>query len=143
MDAKVVGLDVHCNIWDRSDKHLISDLLPKSFPEAYRVPVAGRHSRVNWRERLAEMGPTQRYIVETILEPLKSFDEWFDPRAVRAWLGMAAAEAREARWPAGTGTLGRWASTIRAGCYRQTGQGPASDQSADVEALVCTIRTGG
>lgn len=120
MDAKVVALDVHCSVWDRSDKHLISDLLPRSFPEAYGVPVAERHSRANWRQRLSEMGPAQRYIAETILEPLRSFDEWFDPRAVRAWLALAMAEARGAPWPAGTGTVGRWASSLRANVFRQT-----------------------
>jgi len=120
LDARVSELDVSCTAWERADKHLISERLHEAFPEAYTVPVAVRHSRADWRRRLDELGPTQRYIVQTLLEPLRAFDEWFDPNAVRAWLGMAVAEAQRADWPAGMGPLGRLAWQLRTGFYKHT-----------------------
>jgi hypothetical protein len=75
-----------------------------AFPAAFAHPLNRHHSRVDWSSRLRAMGPAARFVVETLLEPDASFDEWFDRRAVEAWLarttGHRARPPLPLRWRA-------------------------------------------
>jgi len=94
LDREVLDLTARCTPRQRANKTYAEDALRRSFAEQFEVPLNSKHSRVNWQRRLGELGRAQRFMVETLLEPLDSFDEWFDRAAIHAWLAAASAEGR-------------------------------------------------
>ncbi len=102
----------------RAGKRMFTHLSRIAFEDVFAVPASAQHSRTDWRRRLAEPGPVPRWIVETLLEPLAAFDEWFDPTAVRAWLARTTAEGSTSAWPGGSTWLRRRSAETRATLVR-------------------------
>ncbi len=99
MDGELVSLAATCRADLRKDKVHFVRCIAEEFPEQFALAFNRKHSRVNWRERLARLGPMQRYLVETLLEPLASFDEYFDRTSIRTWLADVTAEGKRVPWP--------------------------------------------
>jgi asparagine synthetase B (glutamine-hydrolysing) len=114
IDRSVIDLVRGCSPAQRENKRYIADCARASFPEQFAIPLNEVHSRASWRERLRTLGPAQRFLVEALLAPQRTFDEWFDRTAIRAWLGQMTAEGRRAAWPAGRSWLARRAADVRA-----------------------------
>jgi asparagine synthetase B (glutamine-hydrolysing) len=92
---------------ERCDKQRARQCVAEAYPEQFALPLNRVHSRTSWRRRLRELGVTQRFLVETLLDPQPAFDAWFDRTAIRAWLGQATAEGAQQPWPGGVGLLAR------------------------------------
>ncbi len=120
LDNRVVDLLRFCTAQQREGKRYISACVRAEFPAEFAVPRSAVHSRTSWRQRFPQLGPAQRYLVETLLEPLASFDAWFDRTAIRAWLDDALAEGRRAPWPAGSSAWQRRRAQTGAWLLRPT-----------------------
>lgn len=85
----------------RVHKRYLRERLAELEPDWQALDFAGESSRVKWRDVLRQRGPFQRFIVETLLDPLPAFDDWFDRAALEAGLARALVErpARRGRVP--------------------------------------------
>ncbi len=113
LDLRVVALDAACTPRQRSGKQFIARTAAKAFPEAFRLPLARRHSRTDWRRQLREDSPLRREIFQTLMDPLAAFDEWFDRDAIAWWLARYPETDRRRLRPAGRGRLSRLALEAR------------------------------
>ena len=120
LDAEVLDLVGNLSTSQRVNKHYITKCVRRSFPEQFSLPLNTAHSRTSWRKRLRKLGPAQRFMVETLLEPLPSFDQWFDRTAIRAWLAAATAEGKRTSWPADSTWRRRASTSARALFLRPT-----------------------
>ncbi|MCK4342656.1 MAG: hypothetical protein KAY37_13140 [Phycisphaerae bacterium] len=120
LDREVIELVRGCSAAQREHKRYIAECTRSAFPEEFSLPLNNVHSRTSWRTRLRELGPTQRFLVETLLEPLESFDRWFDRTALRAWLAAATVEGQHAAWPGPGSWLRRREAQARALLLRPT-----------------------
>jgi asparagine synthetase B (glutamine-hydrolysing) len=99
LDAEVMAMTSRLTPSQRWNKNHMARSAAEAFPEHFVLPLNAKHSRTDWRSRLKTLGPTPRFIVETLLAPHAGFDEWFDRTRVRAWLGQVVAEAGAFEWP--------------------------------------------
>ncbi len=120
MDNAVVDLFLPCTRAERAEKRYAAECVRTEFPDEFAPPLAARHSRTSWRTRFPRLGRVQRFFVETLLEPLASFDAWFDRTAIRAWLEHALAEGASAPWPTGGSLLTRPMTRAQAYLLRPT-----------------------
>ncbi len=120
MDSALVDLVLPCTRTQRAEKRYILECVRTEFPAEFALPLAAQHSRTSWRSRFRRLGRVQHYFVETLLEPLASFDAWFDRTAIRAWLEHALAEGPRAPWPTDSARLAKPLARTRAYLLRPT-----------------------
>ncbi|MCK6457124.1 MAG: asparagine synthase-related protein [Phycisphaerae bacterium] len=83
------ALPVEQRVHKRALRRLVADLAPDLDEIAY----ARISSRVKWKEIFRRDGRFQRYVVETLLDPLPVFDRWFNRAAIERLLRRAMTEA--------------------------------------------------
>lgn len=120
LDPSVVDLVRACPPEQRAHKRFVASAARAEFPAEFAISLNTTHSRVSWRQRLPRLGLAQRYLVETLLEPLAAFDAWFDRTAIQAWLAQATAEGRQVAWSARVSRWARGVANLRAFLLRPT-----------------------
>ena len=118
MDREILDFTAQIPPVMRIRKRYMAQCVRRRFPHQFSIPLNNVHSRTDWRRRLSELGPTPRYMVETLLEPDVRFDEWFDRDAMQAWLGMLTASGRSGAWASGASWWTRVTHRARARLLR-------------------------
>lgn len=94
LDVPMLNLAERLGVEQRAEKTFLRNGLRAMAPDLASAEFSTVHSRTKWKRILRETGDLQRYIVETLLDPLPAFDEWFDRAAIEIWLKSRVAEAR-------------------------------------------------
>lgn len=97
LDVPMLELARRLPVEQRADKTFLRDGLRHMAPDLADLGFSTVHSRTKWRQIFKETGPVQRYIVETLLDPLPEFDRWFDRASIEVWLKGCMIEARQHR----------------------------------------------
>lgn len=97
LDVPMLNLAERLPVEQRAEKTFLREGLRAMAPDLASAEFSTVHSRTKWKRILRETGDLPRYIVETLLDPLPAFDEWFDRAAIEIWLKSRVAEARARR----------------------------------------------
>jgi len=92
LSARLIVLAAATPPDQRVEKRALRNTLRQIAPDLGELPYATRSGRVKWRRVLKQAGPFQRYLVETLLDPLPAFDRWFDRRSIELACRAALAE---------------------------------------------------
>jgi hypothetical protein len=114
LDPGIIDLVRGCSAAERENKCLIERCGRAAFADDFEIPLNTVHSRASWRTRFRTAGTVQRFFVETLLEPLESFDAWFDRTAIRAWLAAALPDGKLGQWPRESHWFTRRVAELRA-----------------------------
>jgi hypothetical protein len=97
LDAPMLNLAARLPVERRAHKTYLREGLRDLAPDLARLEFSSVHSRTKWRRIFKESGELPRFIVETLLDPLPAFDEWFDRASIEMWLKTRLVEARTHR----------------------------------------------
>jgi hypothetical protein len=97
LDVPMLELAGRLPVEQRAEKSFLRAGLQSMAPELCEVGFSTVHSRTKWRRIFKEAGELQRYIVETLLDPLPAFDAWFDRASIELWLKSCMVEAKGRR----------------------------------------------
>jgi len=108
LSARLIELAAATPPSQRVKKQALRTCVREMAPDLDAIPYATRSGRVKWRRVLKEAGPFQKYMVETLLDPLPIFDRWFDRKSIELACRAALAEA-----PAPVAAHGDFLSSLR------------------------------
>jgi hypothetical protein len=100
--APMLQLGARLPIEQRVHKRFFRESITRMAPDLGTIPYATDSGRVKWRRIMQTPGRFQKYMVETLLDPLPVFDEWFDRRSIEAMLrGATSHRGRLVEMPDG------------------------------------------
>ena len=94
LDVPMLDLAARLPAEQRAHKAYLRQGLRTMAPDLAEPDFSSVHSRTKWRRIFKQPGPLPKFIVETLLDPLPAFDEWFDRASIEIWLKSCLAEAR-------------------------------------------------